>query len=157
MMDRYRRKLPKPLSVDTPQMRAAVNLVLAVEGGQTPDSKTLQVLHDAFLDIFGGKHPTAIFGHPLGLVSPKGRPKGYGFTPADIVSAYIELRRRQLAPTHPKNALATAKKEAAAAFVGFANAEDAPRAVDRDWAEGQGSISALSDHELQEIIAPYKL
>ncbi|MEF8768848.1 MAG: hypothetical protein ABTS16_05755 [Candidatus Accumulibacter phosphatis] len=152
----YRRKLPKPLAVDTPQIRAAINLVHAVESGQNPDGETLQVLHDAFREIFGGKHPTEIFGQPLGLVSPKGRPKGYGFTPADIVSAYIELRRRQLEPTHPTNALETAKLDAASAFVEFGGAVDAARAIDRDWAAGRGLVAALSDGDLHKIIAPYK-
>ncbi len=33
-MTRYRRKLGKPLALDTPAVRAAVNLVLAVEAGE---------------------------------------------------------------------------------------------------------------------------
>ncbi len=135
-------------------MRAAVNLVLAVEKGEAPDATSLATLRDAFLKIFGGKNPVSIFRHPLGLVPVKGRPKDYGFTPADIVSAYIELRRRSLANTRPRNALETAKQYAAIDFADFGQ-EDVERAVERDWKNGRATVEGLSDDDLEKIIAPY--
>lgn len=156
-MTQYRRSQRKPLALDTPEVRAAVNLVLAVEVGEVPGEDTLRVLRDAFLDLFEGADPVAMFGKPLGFVSRKGRPKHYGFTPADIVSSFIELRRRELEVTHPTNALETAKKDAAAAFVDFSGAADAERSVDRDWADGRAVAESLDDDELRDLIAPYAL
>lgn len=79
-MTYYKRKQSqlKGLAVDSMQMRAAVNLVIAVKDGKTPDSKSLNVLADAFLDVFGGQDPKEIFGKPIGLVPGPGRRRDYG-------------------------------------------------------------------------------
>lgn len=151
----YRRKLPKPLALDTPQVRAAINFVHAVKNGQTPDDETLSTLCDAFCEIFGGADPEKMFGARLGLVTPKGRPKDYGYTPADIVSAYIELRRRIHEQNGVADALAKAKREAQLDFVDIGEVESATRIINRDWKAGRATVESLTDAELHAIIFPY--
>lgn len=158
MADRYTFNLPKPLAVDTPQMRAAVNLVLAVKKGEAPDADSLKVLSDAFFQIFGGTDPTDLFGAPLGLVHPPHRPKGYGFTKDDIVSAFIELRRRALLQSQPRRALQAAKEDAAYSFEEYGpDTADAERDVERRWRNGRATVAALSDDDLRMILEPYKI
>lgn len=156
-MTRYRRKLDKPLALDTPAVRAAVNLVRAVEAGEQPNADTLRTLHDAFLELFGGTPPTHLFGSPCGFALPKGRPPEHGFTPADVVSAFIELERRRLIGEGDAAALERAKEAAVDAFVEFDGQKDPSRALDRYWAEGQSTVEALDDDELRAILDPYQL
>ncbi len=156
-MTRYRRKLDKPLALDTPAVRAAVNLVLAVEAGEQPNADTLRTLHDAFLQLFGGTPPKQLFGSPCGLALPKKRPPDHGFTPADVVSAFIELERRRLEGEGETPALTRAQKSAAYSFVEFEGQRDPIRAIKRDWAEGQSTVEALDDDELRAILDPYQL
>lgn len=153
---KYRRRLPKPLAVDTPQMRAAVNLVIALENGMQPNEKDLDVLRIAFREIFGGKNPIDIFGYTLGLVHPPNKPKDYGFTAADIVSAFIELRRRELLQIFPRNALTKAKYDALSNFVGLSDGDPA-RAINRDWRGGKRTVEGLSDFDLRMILEPYAI
>lgn len=155
MTEKYRRNqsLVKGLAVDTPQMRAAVNLVIAVKDGLTPDTESLNILADAFLEVFGGKNPKDILGGALGLVPTTGRQAAYGFTPSDTVSAVIEQERRKLGNT--KGALTTAKQTALAVFVDIGG-EDPMRAIERDWAAGRSTVEPLSDTELVELLRPYK-
>lgn len=143
----------KGLACDTPTMRAAVNLVIAVKDGQLPDSQSLNLLANAFLEVFGGKNPKDILGGTLGLVPTPGGQAHYGFTPADIVSAYIELERRRLGKG--RGALAAAKRSAANDFVDIGGA-DVARAIERDWKAGRTSVERLSDAELVELLRPYK-
>lgn len=143
----------KPLAVDTPQMRAAVNIVIAVKDGQVPDAASLDVLADTFLKVFGGVNPKTIFGSTLGLVPTPGGQADYGFTPADVVSAVIELERRRLGGR--RGALAAAKRHARAVFVDIEGA-DPMRSVERDWSAGRCTVESLSNTDLQEIIRPYE-
>lgn len=143
----------KPLASDTPTMRAAVNLVIAVKDGQLPTNQDLILLADAFLEVFGGKNPKDIFGGSLGLVPTPGGQPHYGFTPADIVSAYIELQRRRLG--NKRGALTAAKRKAAGAFVDL-NGADVQRAIERDWSAGRKTVEHLSDDDLAELLHPYK-
>lgn len=156
-MTRYRRKLGKPLALDTPAVRAAVNLVRAVEAGEQPNADTLRTLHDAFLQLFGGTPPKQLFGSPCGLALPRKRPPDHGFTPADVVSAFIELERRRLLGEGDAAALERAKEAAVDAFVEFDGQKDPSRALDRYWAEGQSTVEALDDDELRAILDPYQL
>ena len=159
----YRRYLPKA-ALDTPAVRAAANFVLALDEGKTPDAATMRTLRDAFLEIFGGVRPQSLFGAPLGLVRPPGRPLDHGFTTANIVSAHVELRRRVLVATlGDDKALAAARTEAVRAFwgnpdnAGEDNADSAERVVRRYWANKEGWVQQLTDDELEAIIAPYKI
>lgn len=157
-MTSYRRNqsLFKPLAVDTPQMRAAVNLVMAVKDGSAPDTASLNIIADAFLEVFGGRNPKDIFGGALGLVPTPGRQAGYGFTSADIVSAVIEIERRKLAPA--KGALSGAKRNALKSFVdiGGGDIRDALRSVDRDWKAGRATVELLTDSELADLVLVYE-
>jgi hypothetical protein len=154
-MTRYTRNQDrfKPLAVDTPQMRAAINLVIATKDGQVPDMESLNVLADAFLKVFGGVNPQTIFGGTLGLVPTPGGQADYGFTPADVVSAVIELERRRLGGR--RGALAAAKRHACKVFVDIAGPA-AMRSVERDWSAGRRTVESLSDADLQAIIKPYE-
>jgi hypothetical protein len=133
-------------------MRAAINLVIAVKDGQLPDSQSLNLLADAFLEIFGGKNPKDILGGTLGLVPTPGGQPHYGFPPADIVSAYIELERRKLGKA--RGALAAAKRSAAAVFVDIGGV-GVSRAIERDWKAGRTTVECLSDADLVELLRPY--
>lgn len=155
-MTLYRRKLDKPLALDTPTVRAAVNLVLAVEAGEQPDGETLRTLHDAFLDLFGGKPPSVLFGSACGFALPKGRPIDSGFTPADVVSAFIELERRFRERRGEPAALSRAQEAAIYAFVELRQ-KDPRRAVKRDWETGRDTVERLDDDDLAAIIAPYRV
>ncbi len=142
----------KGLACDTPIMRAAVNLVISVKDGKQPDAESLNVLADAFLEVFGGKNPDAILGGKLGLVPRPGGKQHYGFTPADIVSAFIELESRKRIGS--RGALAAAKRSAAVAFVDLSG-NDVERIIERDWAAGRQTVERLSDDELVELLRPY--
>ena len=154
---RYRRKLGKPLALDTLATRAAVNLVLAVDAGEHPDAETLRVLRDAFLELFGGTPPADMFGSTCGLALPKGRPADHGFTASDVVSAYIELERRNLAAEGETAAISRAQEAATYAFIDFEGQQDAKRAVRRDWMEGRSTVETLDDDDLRAILDPYQL
>lgn len=156
-MTRYRRKLGKPLALDTPAVRAAVNLVLAVEAGEQPNADTLRTLHDAFLQLFGGTPPKQLFGSPCGLALPRKRPPDHGFTPADVVSAFIELERRRLIREGVAAALTRAKEAAVDAFVEFDGQADTKKAINRYWGAGRGTAEVLDDDELRAILDPYQL
>lgn len=138
--------------IDTAQMRAAVNLVIAVQDGEIPRKEDLNVLADAFLEVFGGKNPKLVFGHSIGLVYGPGRNPSFGFKPADIVSAVIEIERRRLQGN--RGALAAAKRNALDSFVDISGA-DAHRSIDRDWANGRRNVEQLSLEDLNELVRPY--
>ncbi len=157
MTNKYRRNQSvfKPLAVDTPQMRAAVNLVISVQDGQTPDTNSLNVLADALLAVFGGKNPKDIFGGTLGLVPTPGRQADYGFTPSDIVSAVIEMELRKLGGK--RGALAQAKRTALTLIPEIGgDIASATRSIERDWARGRKTVEGLSDADLFELVRPYK-
>ena len=154
-MTHYRRNQSqlKGVDIDSTQMRAAVNLVIAVKDGKQPDIESLNVLADAFLEVFGGKNPKALFGRSIGLVHGPGRRPDYGFTPSDIVSAVIEIERRRL--QYKRGALAAAKKLALQSFIDISG-DCAARSIERDWATGKKTVESLSLSELNELIRPYQ-
>ena len=154
-MTYYRRNQSqlKGVDIDSTQMRAAVNLVIAVKDGKQPDIESLNVLADAFLEVFGGKNPKALFGSSIGLVHGPGRRPDYGFTPSDIVSAVIEIELRRL--QYKRGALSAAKKIALESFIDISG-ENAARSIERDWAAGKKTVESLSLSELYELIRPYK-
>ena len=160
MTERYTRsqRQVKGLAVDTPQMRAAANLVIAVKDGKIPDTESLNILADAFLEVFGGKKPKDVLGGTLGLVPTPGMQAGYGFTSADVVSAVIEMECRKLGKGMWGN-LAQAKRNTLRKFVDIGGADDASkeRVVARDWAAGQRTVETLSDADLVELVRPYKM
>lgn len=154
-MTQYRRNQSqlKGFTIDSNQMRAAVNLVIAVKDGKVPDNESLNVLADAFLEVFRGTNPKVLFGSSIGLVQGLGRRPDYGFTPSDIVSAVIEIERRRL--LYRRGALTAAKKIALESFVDISG-QDAARSIERDWAIGKKTVESLSLSELDELIRPYK-
>lgn len=154
-MTRYRRNQSqlKGVAIDSAQMRAAVNLVIAVKDGKIPDRESLNVLADAFLEIIGGKNPKDLFGSSIGLVHGTGRRPDYGFTPSDIVSAVIEIERRRL--NGARGAIAAGKRLALELFVDISG-DDASRSIERDWAAGKKTVESLSLDELHALILPYK-
>ncbi len=151
-MVRYRRKLHKAPALDTPQIQAAWELVVAREEGRAPAAHALSVLADAFLEIIDGEHPKNIFGASVGLAVKPGRPCDHGITGGDVVSAFIELRRREIAEENPKGALESAKREAGVSFPFFHNTADAERAIDRDWASGRKTVESLSTDDLRKLL-----
>jgi hypothetical protein len=134
-------------------MRAAVNLVIAVKDGKVPDNESLNVLADAFLDVFGGRNPKALFGSSIGLVHGRGRRPDYGFTASDIVSAVIEIERRRL--NGARGALAAAKRLALESFVDISG-DSASRSIERDWAAGKNTVESMTLDELNALVLPYK-
>ena len=155
MTEKYRRNqsLVKGLAIDTPQMRAAVNLVMAVKDGLTPDTESLNILADAFLEVFGGRNPKDILGGTLGLVPTLGRQSSYGFTPAHIVSAVIEMERRKL--VNQSGSISKAKRIALEKFTDISG-EDAMRSIERDWKAAKAEVGVLKDEDLIELVRPYK-
>jgi hypothetical protein len=155
MTDRYYRNQSrfKGLACDTPTMRAAVNLVIAVKDGHQPDTECLNLLADAFLEVFGGKNPKDIFGGTLGLVPTPGGQRHYGFIPEEVVSAYIELKRRSLGGG--RGAISAAMSAAVSAFVDIGG-KDVIRSIKRDWKIGRSSVEGLSDADLTWLLQPYK-
>ncbi len=140
----------KPLTQnDTPQMRAAVNLVMAFELGASPNLDDLAVLAEAFAAVFGGESPLAVFGHPLGLTTNVGRPKNSGISPSVVVSAVIELELRRLG-IGPKG-LPKAIEHAQNSFVDSTDA----RTLRRDWTKGKSTVQDLCNQTLHDLIAPY--
>jgi len=139
---------------DTPEIRAAVNFVLAVEEGRLPGTD-YKLLAEAFKEIFAGQHPKEIFGMSLGLISPKGRQLYSGFTPAEIVSAVIEIELRRLnkAPGSASKAI----NHAISVFVDIDKGPSGKRCTQRDWKSGQKLVESLTDTELVDLIKPYEV
>ena len=141
----------KPLTRnDTPQMRAAVNVVLAVEDGVNPSPEDIKVLAEAFKAVFGGQSPKAVFGHPLGLTANVGRPENSGITPAIVVSAVIEQELRRLG--YGNKDLPRAIEHAQKSFV---DSQDA-RTLRRDWSIGKSTVQPLDDQTLRDLVEPYR-
>ena len=138
---------------DTPQMRAAVNLMMAVKSNKQPRAEDLQVLALAVEEVIKGECPIQIFGYPLGLVPPKGRPPLSGFTPSDIVAAVIELELRRLGKV--KGAMSKAVAYAMNNFSDIGNDENARRTVYRDWRNSESLVKNLDDQELKDLVSIY--
>lgn len=193
-MIRYRRSQLKMGAIDTPEMRAVVQFVVAVETGvrpsqtilatvvyclrkatankalpqmvsalkivkdfdtgKAPRTKDLNRVKKAFQEIFGGVQPAAIWGNHIGLGKVVGRQTHHGFTPSDVVSAYIELQRRRNGSDY--GALELAKSQAADSFIDLTG-KDKERQIDRDWAKGRTTVEPLSTEQLEQLVAPHKL
>ncbi len=140
--------------LDTAEVRAAVNLVAAVSQKQMPDHESLEVLADAFKRVLDGGESEEWLKQAIGIVRAPGRAANYGFKPADIVSAVIELERRKLG--NQRGALAAAKKKAINVFVDVSG-DNAARIIDRDWTLGRSTVEGMSNEDLEALIAPYQL
>lgn len=150
-MKKYRRRIEKAAVLDTPQINAAVEIVIAVKEGRSPPQDSMAVLAEAFKDIFAGKKsPNEVFGRG------GGRPQERGITPAMVVASYIEQQRRSLEKTQSKGALESAKRQAQRVFVDVGGA-DVERTIDRDWATGRSNVESLSDSDLDEILRPHEV
>ena len=138
---------------DTPEIRAMVNFVLAIEENRLPSSADNKLLAKAFNKILAGQHPKEIFGMSLGLETPKGRRPHAGFTSSEIVSAVIEIKLRRL--NKAPDALPKAIKYATEVFVDVDNGPSGVRSTYRDWDAGKVMVENLTDSELAELIKPY--
>lgn len=140
---------------DTPEIRAMVNFVLAIEEDRLPSNADNQLLAKAFNKILAGQHPKEIFGMSLGLVTPKGRQPHSGFTPSEVVSAVIEIELRRL--NKAPGALVKAIKYATKVFVDVDDGPSGVRSTYRDWDVGKVLVENLTDSELDELIKPYQM
>lgn len=151
------------LESDAPHIAAAKRLVAVWDSKARVDLKDAKALLPAFYAVFGGADPSELWGNHIGLCKPVGRQTQHGFTTSDTVSAYIELRIREFIETAKKDgstgrgALAAAIRDAAAAFRYQGDPESIESAIKRDWRIGRGTVAVLSDADLREIIAPYKV
>ena len=82
----------------------------------------------------------------------RGRPFHNGFTPADIVSCVLELKRRELGLIPGRTRKAVAYVESV--FVNFKGYES-ERSIYRDWRNGRKLAESLSDADLLEVVKPY--
>ncbi len=82
----------------------------------------------------------------------RGRPCYSGFTPSDIVSSVLELKRRELGRV--PGAMRKAVSYVESVFVDI-NGEDAERTIYRDWQLGSKLVKSLSDDDLFELVKPY--
>ena len=82
----------------------------------------------------------------------KGRPFHNGFTPADIVSCVLELKRRELGLIPGATRKAVAYVESV--FEDYKGYDD-ERSIYRDWRHGRKLAESLSDADLLEVVKPY--
>ncbi len=133
----------------TPETQAALNFVLAVDDGREPDPETMATICRAFRRVLAGEPNVFVLTKP-------GRPASSGFTKGDIVSAWIERYRREILPTHPRNALATAQKAAMDAFPELGG-KDLEREIDRLWSQGRGTVEGWRDEDLDALLTPHEV
>lgn len=138
-------------NLDNVFTRAAANVVLSMDSGTQPNIADLEAISDGFKKIFGRYDPKSIFGSRLGLVIPIGRPKEYGFTSSDIVSAVVELHKRKTGCID-----AVAKNYALQVFEDISGS-DAARQISRDWEKGRATVSGLTTQELENLVEPYEV
>jgi hypothetical protein len=84
----------------------------------------------------------------------RGRKPHSGFTPSDVVSCVLELKKRALGNT--PGAMVAAVAHVVSECVDL-NGEGAERTVYRDWKKGGAMAESLSSEELLEIIRPHIL
>jgi hypothetical protein len=82
----------------------------------------------------------------------RGRPFNNGFTPSDIVSCVLELKRRELGLI--PGATRKAVKYVELVFVDIGG-YDAERTIYRDWRIGRNLAQILSESDLLEVVKPY--
>jgi hypothetical protein len=83
-----------------------------------------------------------------------GRPPHTGFTPADVVSAVLELKLREIGSL--PGAMQKAVEHVKSVFIDISGMES-ERIIYRDWSQGKTTAQALSSQDLLEIIKPYKV
>ena len=137
-----------------PHIASALKIVKNFDTGKAPRTIDLDRVKEAFQKIFGGAQPASIWGNHIGLCKTVGRQTHHGFTPSDVVSAYIELQRRRNGSGYGE--LEQAKIQTCGAFIDLTG-EDKERQIDRDWAKGRTTVEPLSNEELEQIIAPHAL
>lgn len=145
-MKRYRSHLQKQSNrPSTPQLRAMLEVIAASSEGRAPSDEALSVLRLAFLQILGEGVDA---NRALGLARGRGRPPDEGIAPAIVVSAFVELRRRQHERAGSSNAITAAQIEAQSAFVAFPGQADPLRAIERYWSEGKAHVASLDIEDL---------
>ncbi|QWD11452.1 hypothetical protein G6704_02820 [Polynucleobacter paneuropaeus] len=149
--------LIKLIPLDTPQIRAAINLVYAAENNEVLDPSSLKILAESFSEIFGGRNPTEIFQiMPLGFRLAKGRPQDHGIKSCDVVTAVFELFRRKHSALHAqREAIAMSKKDTIASF-DMEPIISSMRKLNRDLAQSDLLKNHQSDEVLEQIIFPYR-
>lgn len=155
-VEKYRVNVPKAKFAAEPRSvvwRAMIDFIVKTDDDKMPDRETINALRSAFIDVMSGEDARVAF-----KPGTKGRPKARGFTRADIVSAFIEQRRRAIQAQQggPKNALTQAKWAAQGAFVDLAG-EDVEREIERCWKNGRATVKGLSDAELAALLEPHRV
>lgn len=140
---------------DSNAIRAVVKLVEAVAQGVDPEPGVLKVLAEALTPVLQGQDPKSIFGKQCSLVSVQGRPANFGFEPAHIVSAVVELEIRRIGKDKP-GAKTSAIQHAIDVFVDI-NGADSVRSVRRDLKNGHKEIQGLTDQDLLDLVRPYEV
>lgn len=160
MGKKYWLKLPKIhahaySTLDTPFAHAAVKLVVAVDelNPTPPNAVDLDILAKGFLGVFGSTDPVKDLGHLLGWIGPPCRPGGKGFTSADIVSAVIEQKHREI--KGQKGAKTASKKHAAQAFPQISEG-DPMRQVAKYWEAGRKTVEGLSNENIEDLLYFYE-
>ena len=149
-MTQYTKKSHKPYRhIESPQLVAAANLVNALHNGIPPAIRDLKVISIACQEMLRGVAPETAWG----LAHGRGRPSETGFTSAEIVSAYIELKWRKLGKQ--RGALSTAKDMATKAFGSYR--EPDPRKIEDYWAKGKSLVAVLSDEDLESMLSLHEL
>lgn len=141
--------------LDNEFTRAAVNLVIAVDGGKYSENEDIKTLAEGIKIAFGTQPAKLVFGSSLGLVRPRGKPAAHGFTPADIVSAYIELWLRKFG--NERGSLQRAHELARDAFVDVDKYDGGLRQIRRDWKNGKNTVKDLAGDDLEALLSPYEV
>ena len=82
----------------------------------------------------------------------RGRPFHNGFTPSDIVSCVLELKRRELGLVPGVTRKAVNYVESVFVDIG---GYDSERTIYRDWRLGRNLAQSLSEADLLEVVKPY--
>lgn len=132
---------------DQKRIVAVANFVEAIDADEIPDSVDMGVVAQICRDILNGNNCEESFG--FRSKQSVGHPGHEGFTPSDVVAAYVERERRHFGGG--RGALSKAFAKAQSAFVESLN----ERVIQRDWANSRGTVEPLIDHDLDKIIEPY--
>jgi hypothetical protein len=157
-MDKYQTGVEKNekvnrSSVETPELTAAIDFILAIDEAELPTGTNLLAVRAMLLKLINGADSETMFG-----LKQNHRAAAQGFRKADIISAFIELRRRQLGSQ--RGALAQSKKEVAEHFLEFQKPmEPSSRKhmIERYWAEGRRMAEPLPTKDLEALLEPHKV
>ncbi|MFT5960075.1 MAG: hypothetical protein ACI8WM_000380 [Burkholderiaceae bacterium] len=145
---RYNRQPHKAKVLDTPQIQAAAQFIVALDAGETPTPDTLETIRAAFQRMFEGEPPNTVWGRG------KGRPSDNGFDSGYIVSVFIELDNRDPAS---EGGISAAKNRAIEAFAFSGDEREARRQIDRCWKEYQSEVEGLDTATLEQILGPCEI